>query len=481
MQENEFEKQLKKAMENFRLSPSASVWEKVKKKLDEKKRRIMPFFFLLIAGLITAGYFIYHVSEQHQQNSIKNVTGNNTEIPKTYLQDSNKTSAQKNIVKQNIHDTSLNTKQKYLNYNLDLYNKEKVVKQTNTDVVINEKAEADKKNIQTRKNTFKEQVSIHNPKENIDFNALNNTPAQESSAATQPSEIFHDSSAVKQNINEDSIKKIASANADSISTTGNILPNIAKHIEKKPGKTYKNPNWKFGITASYGRSKLIEKANESNNFAPQYLNSGTGNNASPNATIHNAHPFSSSNAYSFGAVVQKKILKNTYISTGLTFTHLSVSSNVNNKIDSSLIIQTSNNISSFYAVNGYYQAGSSKVYNSRYNFIEIPVSFQQYIFHSKQTSLSYNAGVSVRELISSNALIYNPNNNIYFSKDDFFKKTQFQVLAGLNVEINTGKNSSVFIGPQFKYSFSNLAKNKNIGSFHFINYGLQAGFLLHKK
>lgn len=174
-------------------------------------------------------------------------------------------------------------------------------------------------------------------------------------------------------------------------------------------------------------------------------------------------------------------MKDGYISSGLNFTHLSSKASVNNKIDSSLIIQTSNDIRSFYAVNGYYQAGSLSTYISNYNFVELPVSLQQYFFQKKQIALSYNAGFSVRQLLSSNTLVYNPNNNVYFSKDDFFRKTQFQLLAGLRVEINTGKNNSVSVGPQFSYSLFNFAKNKNNGNFHFMNYGLQADFLLHKK
>ena len=47
--------------------------------------------------------------------------------------------------------------------------------------------------------------------------------------------------------------------------------------------------------------------------------------------IQNSHPFSSSNSYAFGAVVQKKIFKNGFISTGLNFTHLSTKANVNKK------------------------------------------------------------------------------------------------------------------------------------------------------
>jgi adenylate kinase family enzyme len=47
MQENEFEKQLKDMMDEFKLVPSASVWEKVSRRLNEGRRKKRPFIFLL--------------------------------------------------------------------------------------------------------------------------------------------------------------------------------------------------------------------------------------------------------------------------------------------------------------------------------------------------------------------------------------------------------------------------------------------------
>ncbi|HEY2726977.1 MAG TPA: hypothetical protein VGI61_07375 [Parafilimonas sp.] len=488
MQENEFEQQLKKAMEDFRLSPSASVWEKVKQKLDEKKRRKIPFFFLLAATLVT-GYFINYISKQHQQISTEVATDKNKSNHKTIAADlkgSNKLNKEVNAAKQSFQDTSLTDKTKHLQYNLNLYNKEKVIKQINSDVVINEKIKQVNRSIipigKNNSNNSKQQLNAQNLKENINTDALNNISVHQPSIPLSSQAINNDSTAIAAHQNIDgTVKNINNTKTGSLAATGNAQPSNSKHATIKPVRIYKNPNWKFGFTASYGRSKLIENTKQFSGIAPQYLNSNIGATPSLAAVVSKTHPFSSSDAYSFGVVIQKKIFKTGYVSSGLNFTHLSAKASVNNKIDSSLIIQTSNDIRSFYAVNGYYQAGSLKTFASNYNFIELPVSFQQYFFQKKQTSLSYNAGFSVRQLLSSNAIIYNPNNNIYFSKDNFFHKTQFQLSAGLNVEINTGKNNSIFIGPQFSYSLFNLPKNNNSGSFHFINYGLQAGFLLHKK
>ena len=59
MPENEFEKQVKELMEQFDISPSEPVWEKIRKRIIEKKRRVWPVFFLLASVAILSGYFFY--------------------------------------------------------------------------------------------------------------------------------------------------------------------------------------------------------------------------------------------------------------------------------------------------------------------------------------------------------------------------------------------------------------------------------------
>jgi hypothetical protein len=489
MQENEFEKQVKKTMEDFRLSPSASALEKVQSRLSEKKRRRAPFFFLLAAGLITAGYFTYYIAETHNQNSavaiINNNNANDHKLNTIDIKESSAVNKKTDSNKQSEDNNYLKKDSvKRLQYDISKYEKEKVSVSTNNNFVINKKIKRAENNVSLNEKhksiSFKQQPNTQNLKETNNDQILNGNAANKPSTTTSSSEAVYDSSAIATNNTQDATKNISFAKNDSIELMKNDQFTNSRKVVKATFASHKNPNWKFGITVSYGRSKLIEDTKQFNGV-PAYLNSNTGSTPNINARVINPHPFSSSNAYSFGVIIQKKIFKEGYITSGLKFTHFATNAKVNSKIDSSLIIQTSNDINSFYSINGYYQSGSFRTYTSNYNFIELPVSFQQYFFQSKQISISYNAGVSIGRLLSSNAIFYNPNNNIYFSKDNFLRKTQFQFLAGMNVEINSSKNNSFFIGPQFSYTLSNLAKNKNNGSFHFINYGLQAGFLLHKK
>ena len=50
---NKFEKQVQKQLKEFRLSPSASVWEKVEERIKGKKRRKIFFLFKPVTKLTT--------------------------------------------------------------------------------------------------------------------------------------------------------------------------------------------------------------------------------------------------------------------------------------------------------------------------------------------------------------------------------------------------------------------------------------------
>jgi hypothetical protein len=259
---------------------------------------------------------------------------------------------------------------------------------------------------------------------------------------------------------------------------------IQQVIKKTSNNNFTIPKWQWGITASYGRSNAIQNLVDFNKSAPASLdyNVGPGLITGRVDTGHyNNKPYTPSNAYQFGFVVQRKIIKNGFISSGLNFVHLSTKSDVNAKKDSAYTVQNGNIITNSFYVSSFYQGGESKAYTNTYNFIELPVYFQQDLFYRHKLSLSYNAGFSIRQLLSSDALIYNRYSNIYYSKDELLRKTQWQFLAGINLKINAGKNMALYVGPQFSYSLSNFLKDKDAGNFHLMNYGVQAGIMFHKK
>ena len=196
MQENEFEKQLKKMMEEFQLPPSGSVWEKISRSINKDKRRKKPFIFLLIIGLLTAGYFVYHVSEKYIQNS-KSYASNESNSPVTYdnisSQDSGKLNVQQSFDKKDTLDISLNDKVNTLKNGIKIYNKESNSAIAVPNNIAYNKSLSPIKNslqkLQDNNSNQAQQINTPSIKQN-DITALNNQPViQIHHSATNQSQV----------------------------------------------------------------------------------------------------------------------------------------------------------------------------------------------------------------------------------------------------------------------------------------------------
>lgn len=450
MQENEFEKQVKHLMEGFKPVPSGEAWAKINRGLKEKRRRRLPVF-LLAAGLGAAGLLFYYTSDK--QNAIQNeVAANNSKT--TVVQDS--------AVVKDPGTAAINEAEKNNSTNSItslLPGKVQAAfagKKSNRIAGIN-------------KNTEKNYTGIIS--NIIKDNALNSNNAD---------------AALQKDIKPEAVEKTEAASQKPVNETGNVnvdggivrndssntLQNNAV-IAKPVLQNNKLPKWQWGVNASYGMNHAVKGLGKPEKLASQALYSPTA--IISGDTVFNKHAYASSKAYSFGVEVQRSVSKNSVIAAGLNFTHLSTESNVRGVINANYAISPNN------IVNNYYRPGIVKDYTNKYNFIELPVSFQQHLLQRKVFAFGYNAGFSVRQLLNSNSLIYNEESNIYFSNPDLLRKTQWQLQAGLNFKFNTGKSTSVYAGPQVSYSLSNFTKSKDNGNFHFMTYGLKAGLLFHKK
>lgn len=487
MQENEFEKQVKNMMEQFKTSPSNDAWEKVSRRIHAGKHKKKYLIFLLLAGLITAGYFSYTVFEKNKGNS------------KTYTVEKKNSAVEKDLVEKK----SKKAGNDFVSDTLKI-NHEKAVAENNKQNTFHKRINAlNDKQVLLKQHNVAENTLVNNEankngalpfepgalssKENSEKNNINIQPAKTGSIAFEnKKQVYTDSPLINTTTdNFNSLQPIKnSSNKNFIQTdSANQLHNNTAgksntSTKKSPASNNKIPNWQLGITAFYGKSNLVEHLISFNKSAMDYISpSGVFNNPD---SFHNGKLYTSSEAFHIGGIVQKRVAKNAVIGFGLNFTRLSAKSVVGRQVDSAAYFLNANGIANLF-VQGFYQPGNSSAYKSNFNFIELPVYFQQDIFHANKISFAYNAGFSIRRLLSSNALIYDAGNNIYFSKDELFHKTQLQFLAGLKLNFNTNKNSTFFIAPQFQYNFSGLLKNSNGYNYHLINYGLQAGFLLNKK
>ena len=71
MAANEFEKNVRKEMGEFKVQPSAEVWLKIEDRIREKKRKRRIIFFILFCSiaLMLGGYGIYNFSGNNTRSA----------------------------------------------------------------------------------------------------------------------------------------------------------------------------------------------------------------------------------------------------------------------------------------------------------------------------------------------------------------------------------------------------------------------------
>ncbi len=464
MPENEFEKQVKELMEELRFSPSAPVWEKVKKRISEKKRRVWPIFFLFVSVALVSGYFFYTDIKHAHQNAGKNFNRVTTASPKKEIPDN--TTHEENTTQDSGTEKQLKPAP-FVAHKVTKKNPVSVVKHLNDNEIVSAHKPSARENnsglitnISPDKNaTVHHQLS--NPNNSI--NAI--------TKASSDSNYIAENSIVNNDTAIDSVIKLSNESGKD---------STAVHKKNQAKKIIKNNKWHFGVSAMYGISNLTNNALNFNGDKSLQTSASLGN-PRPTATNPGAlkNPYDKNNAYSFGLVVQRKILKNSSINSGLNFVHLSSKSNTALSINYALVavadyLQNNNTASNFYRI------GSVKTYTNSFNFIELPATFQSSLFKIKHFSVVYNAGGSVMHMISSKSFIYNSNNNNFFKNDSLLRHTQFQLTAGLDFQFSTKNKGAILLGPHVEYSLSPYLKNNDYNRLHFVNYGLRASWLFKK-
>src|ERR1700759_4245463 len=78
MREEEFEKQVRKKMDQLGFTPSESVWTGVDREINQEKKRRLPLFWLFfVSGLLLAGGSYYFISNKNTAALIPNKNSEN--------------------------------------------------------------------------------------------------------------------------------------------------------------------------------------------------------------------------------------------------------------------------------------------------------------------------------------------------------------------------------------------------------------------
>ena len=461
MQENEFEKKVREMMEEFKIAPSDSVWDKVEQHIPklERRRRWMIFMFLF-AGLVVSGYFIY--DHYQHADATQNITldnqNNKTKIDSTY----NKKKEEQIVpmIAQQKKKSKNIKKEKNANSFSKTFKKETIVFTEKNEQQHNEVTEQQAQAPVVNENIDKtkdETSIISNAEKNINDRTNRNTTTFNAVNEQQ-----------KDTLNKRVLKD---------STQTEIITKSDK--KSSPTQTV-NKKWQFGVTAFYGRSDVFQNlfGIKLNTTTVPASTDQTGVSGFQRAARSFSNSANAKGAFSVGATVKKNFSAKSSLLIGIQYSKYQTEIETGSMKDSNATFLYNNvNAAPTTDLNNFYKPGIGYPYKNNYSFFQIPILYEHSL--TKNKLLNLNGGIELSRLISSNALVYDSYNEAYYNNNDLFRKTQVSLLAGINTRFNLGK-TSVGLGPQFRYGLTNLFKRNDYGSQHLFSWGLQANIFLKK-
>lgn len=210
--------------------------------------------------------------------------------------------------------------------------------------------------------------------------------------------------------------------------------------------------------------------------------------SSASTVAKKASPIQPDLSFSIGFFVQRALSPRLKVSLGVEYTYMSVNTQVGQKINAPLIIDTDSSsskvVQEYYKLPGYvpvtsnqaingisagYQGGQGQIYVSdkhryRFHYIEIPLLINWQINKGRRLPpIMFEGGVSISHLLSVDALHFEGKKGVYYEDKGLFNKTQFNFVAGLSVGLLQKSKHPLWIGPNLRYALNGLV-NKDVSA-----------------
>ncbi len=458
MQENKFEKQVQQKLDELKLDPSDVVWQNIYAKIRKEKRRRGVFIFpILFFVFLCGGTWLWFLNNQTKEQQLakkfiakKNATG------KTHI-DLDSTKNKKVILenRKTINSTTIKS-----------------------DAENNSITEADIK-IESNK-IISENLSDDTP---LDFtnksNDVYSISEDETLADFKTQNLKNENKILVQHKNESD--SIANVRDSSISPVVAGSRRIDQELKKEMvigketiSKIKKDKvKWNWGLSFSGGVSDISHSflgsgSAEKSLFADARNYTSIPQSGTDPLSNSSKKPYliKPSLALNIGLFAAKKISKYSTITLGINYKPFSTTNKVGKKNDSA-------NLGRYYRIQN-----PVNRYTNYYHFIEFPVAFSLQLGKSKKMPLVINAGISISQLIASNALQFNNTSGIYYYDNSLFNKTQMSFSTGIYI---SNKKNSILIGPQIYYGTTKIANEGLYKNAHFTYLGLHSKFLFRKK
>lgn len=463
MEENKFEKQVRQKMDELKLNPSGSVWEHIKIRIEKRKSRRweLLIFFFLFALLLSGGYWLF--------NSPDSLTSNNKNISNN----SKKLEGDSSLINKTVIDEKRNSKQ--------LIQTEKGFSNSGTEKKNNAKEQVTKpgnQNIVKRKSNNRQKygdikIAVNTPEaETVNVPAKNNDEKKSNQLLNEPGNTVNIEiipGAQNELTPIDSIKKEISTDKIAAKKLAAQEDTLASNNKKSFSPTPK-PKWNVGFFIAGGISHA------GNQFlglgvdkSADYLQNSNGSiPGGPSGGNQTAIPSKVKNAGGFlgGVFLEKSISAKTKFSFGINYKEFNLSGIVGQKNDTT---------------GNYSVRSAGDKYINNFKFIELPLQLKVQLGKGKTFPVFWSGGITLSQLVSSNALQFNPGAGIYFIDNSLFNKTQIGLNTGVSTALFQNQKSSILLGPHFFYAASQLAGYGLYNKKHFAFIGLRTEIIFKKK
>jgi hypothetical protein len=483
MAANEFEKNVQRIMDEFRLHPSQEVWEIVEKRIQEKKRKRRILFFIIFSfmGLALAGYGIYNSSEKQRRalSFSKQGTGNSNHEPGSQ-QPAPPQSHKINERKNNTGNTNIQEK---------MADKKLAGHKTN--------GETPKKNEEFKSaGILSEQERLTaNHKVEKKFIAANNL--NENKSGIHKTDSINKVAASDVSLSNGQLDLTDSGQQKRIAVSAQIsLPvdSVMKKTEKdKPDTALaivdrskdhnkKTSRLKWGLTISAGSSSISgdrfsfrNAYSEDKNFS--YNPGGSpGTSGAGSASFYPPYKNRPGFAFRTGAIASQQFSKRSHFMIGVNYVYLS--DQVKIGIHQASVLQVRNSVS----ISSYYGGAPQKYFTDRFHFLELPIIYDWRMTRNANHFLSLDAGVSPVYLLSTNALVYDTSaGGVYYHDKNLFTRTHFNFIFGLSYHVAVRENFEFKIGPEISFDLSRTFKTDIEKRKYFLYGGINASLFFEKK
>ena len=461
MQADEFEKKIKKKMEEFELVPGSAVWKEVSLKIEKEKRKRRVIFYWLFTGflLLSASSAWWFINNENTQKFAKKDINDNAVKTENYETKRKTNSVSKNLNK--INKTSIKNDAAPITKKLASAKNVELQKGTRNETKNNDSTKTIYPKVIAKEliaNSENKRQNIHNREKQI--------------SASLPRHKFYNPDLAAKKA-DTSVINASNENAD-------LKKNPAANTTaKKTIQTRNSGKWNMGFTVYGGSSNnrsgvpLLEK-----DYAQNYLPSGVQlNSGNYSYSEYISNHFKSGFSFGFGIYAKKQIAKKISLSAGADYHSYTAKLSVGSKV---------NQQQSFYdtslheaiSVSQYYTPGTSESYSNKYQFLQLPVNLEYQINKNPKKPFLISAGISPGFLISSNALHANTWANVFYVDKQQFNHLQFSAQIGFSIPLISSSKYLLSAEPQIQYSFTNASKAAADARQHLFFTGIKANITL---